>query len=63
MEVLDELKVIVNAAELTEDQKFTKRTMAAKAVYQRLTVDEKASIKRKADEVERSVNPPAIQQK
>jgi len=62
-EVLAEIREILGMPDPTPQDIFTVRTRAASRVYRRLTQDEKAVIKKKADGAEKHQNPPHIQRR
>jgi hypothetical protein len=62
-QVLEEIKALSQNTEPAPQEKFKLRTTAARHVYESLTSEEKASIKRKTLNPVKAVNPPEIQQR
>ena len=61
--VLEEIKAMTRNSEPAAQEKFQLRTTAARKVYEGLTPEEKALIRRKTENPVKAANPPEIQQR
>jgi hypothetical protein len=61
--VLEEIKAMSQNSDPASQEKFQLRTTAARKVYEGLTSEEKALIRRKTENPVKAVNPPEIQQR